>query len=169
MVVLNLGYTAPINRSGQSPVLTTPQVWAGLQRKVRHGNEFVPLIVHCEVQSEEVSASGEETITRIIKFKPGAGPKADNEPVKEVCKLYAPCRVDFHQEDGSKIANYISQGPTGEPDDLFLTYIFEWRYPGLEEGSEQLKALEERNKTTAKMAVESSIETIRRMVAEGKI
>ncbi|KAK0649087.1 duf1857 domain-containing protein [Cercophora newfieldiana] len=170
MVVFNLAYTAPINRPGQT-VLTLNQVWAGLQRKVRHAQEFVPLIVSCKVV-EEKAAKGDEdvtVVTRNVIFRAGNGPKADGEPVQEICKEYPPCRVDFHQENGTKIANYVSQGPSGEPSDLFMTYVFEWRHPGVEAGSEQAGKMEAQHKTTAKMAVESSIETIRRLVSEDKI
>ncbi|KAK1753712.1 DUF1857-domain-containing protein [Echria macrotheca] len=170
MVVFNFGYTAPINRPGQS-VLTIDQVWAGLQRKVRHAEEFVPLIIHCEVVKEEGGSSEEDTlvITRTVKFLPGKGPKADGEPVQEVVRHYPPCRVDFFQEDGTKISNYVTQGPSGEKEDLFMTYVFEWRFPQVEPGSEKAKGMEKSFKETAKIAVESSIETIRRLVAEGKI
>ncbi|GAB1316917.1 Bet v I/Major latex protein domain-containing protein [Madurella fahalii] len=164
MLVINLGYTAPVNRPGQSPVLTLDQVWAGLQRKVRHAEEFVPLIEACEVVSEEKSETGEEVITRLVTFRqrPDAGPNAGKQ-VKEVCKLHAPCRVDFFQEDGSKIANYVTSGEGGE---LYMTYVFEWRHATVEAESEEARKLEETSKQTAKMAVESSIETIRRMVAK---
>ncbi|KAK0610639.1 hypothetical protein B0T17DRAFT_500206 [Bombardia bombarda] len=169
MVTFNLSYSAPINRPGQSPVLTVPQVWAGLQRKVRNASEFVPLIVSCEVESDETSASGEVTVNRVVKFKPGKGPKADGAPVREQCNEYPPCRVDFLQENGSKITNCVSQGASGEEADLVMTYIFEWRHPGVEEGSDKARELLEGHRETAKMAVESSIETIRRLVKEGKI
>jgi hypothetical protein len=148
MVSLNLAYTAPINRPGQLPVLTQSQVWAGLQRKVRHAEEFVPLIVACEVVSETtpavnaVDSDQVPAITRLVTFRSGSGPKADGTSVEEVCKLYAPCRVDFHQEDGSKIANYVSQGPSGEADDLFMTYVFEWRHPDVQAGSDKARELE---------------------------
>ncbi|KAK5651850.1 hypothetical protein OQA88_11619 [Cercophora sp. LCS_1] len=172
MVSFNLAYTAPINRPSQTP-LTPSQVWAGLKRKVRHAEEFVPLIIDCKVVSSSPATSEAEveTITREVIFKSGAGPKnkADGEPVTEVVRHYPPVRVDFHQEDGTKIANYISQGPSGEETDLYMTYVFEWRVPGVEAGSEEATKLEEKFKGTAKIAVESSIETIRRLVGEGKI
>jgi len=150
MVVFNLAYTAPINCPDQS-VLTRDQVWAGLQRKVRHAQEFVPLIVKCEVVQEEVAARDEDVtvVTRQVIFAPGKGPKADGEPVTEVCKEYPPCRVDFHQENGTKIANYVSQGPSGQPDDLFMTYVFEWRHPAVQAGSEQAGKLEAQHKTVS--------------------
>lgn len=143
MVVINLGYTAPINRPGESPTLTLAQVWQGLKRKVRHAEEFVPVIVHCEVLDEKTSETGEEVVTRTVKFAAGSGPKGGGEPVKEVCYHYAPCRVDFQQEDGSRISNFVSSGPSGEKEDLLMTYVFEWRYPDLEAGSEKAKELED--------------------------
>jgi hypothetical protein len=141
MVVINLGYTAPINRPGESPTLSISQVWQGLKRKVRHAEEFVPIIVYCEVLDEKTTETGEEVVTRTVKFATGSGPKED-VPVKEVCYHYAPCRVDFQQEDGSRISNFVSSGPSGQPEDLFMTYVFEWRHPGVEEGSAEARELE---------------------------
>jgi len=43
--------------------------------------------------------------------------------VRERCVLHAPCRVDFFQPDGTKVANYVSEGPDGE---LYMTYVFQW-------------------------------------------
>jgi hypothetical protein len=146
MVLINLGYTAPINREGESPVLTIDQVWSGLQRKVRYAQEFVPLIVGCEVLSEEKEQAGAaedgiDVITRRVTFAEKAGPMS-GRIVTEVCKLYAPCRVDFVQEDGSKITNCVTRGQSGEPGDLYLTYIFEWRHPNVAEGSGEARWLE---------------------------
>jgi hypothetical protein len=171
MVSFNLAYTAPINREGQS-VITWPQAWAGLVRKVNHAEEFVPLITSCEVLSDEPAKSEADvhTITRIVKFKEGNGPnKASGAPVKEVVKLYPNVRVDFLQEDGSKIANYISKGPVEDPKDIFMTYVFEWRHPEITAGSDEAKKVEEVHKQTARTAVESTIETIRKLVSEGKL
>ncbi|KAK4113158.1 DUF1857-domain-containing protein [Canariomyces notabilis] len=167
MVLINLGYTAPINRPGESPVLTIDQVWAGLQRKVRYAQEFVPLIVGCEVLSEEKDPAAEEVdvITRRVTFAEKAGPMS-GRIVTEVCKLYAPCRVDFVQEDGSKITNCVTRGESGEPGDLYLTYIFEWRHPNVAEGSEEAQWLEGEHRKTAGTAVEGSIATIREMFSK---
>jgi hypothetical protein len=68
MVHYHLAYTAPINPPSASPVLTVPQVWAGLQRKIRFAQEFVSAITDCEVLSEENGV-----VTRVVKFKPGMG------------------------------------------------------------------------------------------------
>jgi hypothetical protein len=139
MVTINVAYTAPINPSTTSPALTQAQVWDGLKLKVRKAQEFVPLIVSCEVLSEEETAKG-FTVVRQVVFKPGQGPKKAGEPVKEVCVHFAPCRVDFEQENGSTISNVVSSGPDGE---LFMTYAFEWRHPGVAEGSEEAKKIQD--------------------------
>ncbi|KAH6649329.1 hypothetical protein F5144DRAFT_500384 [Chaetomium tenue] len=163
MVTFNFAYTAPINPPGASPILTPAQVWTGLQYKVRRAEKFVPVITACEVISEELPASradGQHVITRRATFAAGAGPKGGGTIV-EVCKLYAPCRIDFGQEDGTTVGNYVSVGPGGE---LMMTYVFEWRVEGVEEGSERARELEGGYVKMAKMAVEGSIDTIRKIV-----
>lgn len=141
MVTINLAYTAPINRPSQTPILTASQAWTALEQKVRHPSGFVPLIVHCEeVSSSPATADGSEpfTITRLVSFR-----GREDRPIKEVCKHYPPTRIDFVQEPGgSKIANYVSQGPSGEATDLFMTFAFEWRHPEVEGGSEEATRLE---------------------------
>ncbi|KAK7932189.1 hypothetical protein PG985_002901 [Apiospora marii] len=159
MVTINLAYTAPINPAGATPTLTPAQVWAGLQRKVRAAHEFVPLISGCSVLSES-EKEGNHTITREVIFK-----SQPDKPVREECVHYAPCRVDFRQEDGSTISNVVSRDPRGE---LVMTYVFEWRHPGVEEEME-VEGLRESHWKTAKMAVEGSINTIRRLVKDGEI
>ncbi|KAK8131186.1 hypothetical protein PG984_007624 [Apiospora sp. TS-2023a] len=161
MVAINLAYTAPINPAGASPTLTPAQVWAGLQRKVRAAHEFVPLISACSVLSEASEKGGNHTVTREVVFK-----SQPEKPVREECVHYAPCRVDFRQEDGSTISNVVSRDPNGE---LVMTYVFEWRHPGVEEGSGEEEKLREGHWKTAKMAVEGSINTIRRLVKDGEI
>lgn len=158
MLVLNIGYTAPINPPNTLPVLTASQIWTGLQYKVRRADKFVPIITGCEVLSEVDTTTtdpkgGEHVITRLVTFKPGAvGPgttaggangdgEAAGKKVKEVCRLYAPCRVDFGQEDGTTIGNYVSEGAGGE---LYMTYVFQWRVEGVQAGSEEAKGLERR-------------------------
>ncbi|KAK4034366.1 hypothetical protein C8A01DRAFT_39143 [Parachaetomium inaequale] len=157
MPTLNFAYTAPINPPGATPVLTPSQVWTGLQYKVRRAEKFVPVITACEVLSETkpTDSEDEHVITRLATFQAGAGPKG-GDTVKEVCKLYAPCRIDFLQEDGTTIGNYVSRGPGGE---LMMTYVFQWKVKG-----ELGEGVEERYANMARIAVEGSIETIRKIV-----
>ncbi|AEO67509.1 uncharacterized protein THITE_2116400 [Thermothielavioides terrestris NRRL 8126] len=148
MVVINLGYTAPVNRPGQQPVLTLQQVWEGLQHKMRRADKFVPIITACEVLAEEEPSSPADggpraVVTRRVTFQPDTGPWGKSTVV-EVCRLYPPCRIDFVQEDGATIGNYVTQGPSGDPADLLMTYVFQWNVPQVAEGSAEAKELEEK-------------------------
>lgn len=125
MVVLHFAATAPINPAGASPVLNKDQVWAGLQRKVRFAHEFVPPITSCVVVKEDGNV-----VTRRVVFE-------GTRELSEVCTEYAPSRVDFRLENGSEVGNIVGQGPSGEEHDLFLTYVFKWNLPEIEEGSEE--------------------------------
>ncbi|KAF7547044.1 hypothetical protein G7Z17_g8004 [Cylindrodendrum hubeiense] len=165
MVVLNLAYTAPINPSGAAPALTQDQVWAGLKLKAVRPQEFVPAIATCEIVSEETLESGYKVV-RNVTFVPNSNIKGDGAPVKEICYHYAPNRVDFHQEDGSIINNIISEGPDEQ---LFLTYSFAWQHPGVSKESEEAHKLKETHQRVAKMAVDKSIVTLRRLVTDGEI
>ncbi|KAI3319728.1 DUF1857-domain-containing protein [Xylariaceae sp. AK1471] len=165
MVTFNIAYTAPINKTGATPVLTQPQVWDGLKIKVRQAQDFVSAITGCQVLSEKTLPTGELQVTREVKFAPSTA-HSNGGSVKEVCVHYEPCRVVFQQEDGSTVTNVISKGSEGE---LYMSYVFEWRHPDVAEGSERASQLEEAHWKMAKMAVEGSIDTIRRLVTEGKI
>lgn len=78
-------------------------------------------------------------------------------------------QVDFHQPNGAVITNVISDGPSMDDEDLNMTYMFEWQHDDIEEGSEKAKKTFEEHKNNAKMAVDFSIQSIRRMVAAGEL
>lgn len=86
MVTINCAYTEPINPPNTTPVLSRDQVWKGLQRKVRKAQDFVPVIIGCDVLSEK-----ENEVVREAHFKERDGHPAMS--VKEVCKSYYPTKV----------------------------------------------------------------------------
>jgi hypothetical protein len=161
VAIVNLAYTSKINPPGATPVLTRAQVWAGLQRKIRFAQEFVPIIDGCEVLKDD---SG--VVERIVKFKKGMGPR---DEAREVVRGWEDCwvciccitlqyggldggvlltvslKVDFEQDDGTHVRNVISNGPSGD-DDLHMTYMFEFRYPNIEPGSEEAEKQKTRMK-----------------------
>lgn len=49
---LNFAASRLVNPPGVSPEITETQLWAGLQRKVRFPQEFVPAITSCEIISD---------------------------------------------------------------------------------------------------------------------
>lgn len=63
----------------------------------------------------------------------------------------------------------ISDGSSGTDSDLHMTYIFEWKHPDLEAGSAEARDLQAKHKLMAKMAVDKSVESIRKFVKEGVI
>ncbi|GAB7358026.1 hypothetical protein MBLNU230_g0191t1 [Neophaeotheca triangularis] len=162
MVTINCAYTEPINPTGATPTLTRQQVWKGLQRKVRRAQDFVPVITGTDV----VEDKGDEVV-RVAHFKAMHG--QPEREVREVCRSFWPTKVDFHQDSGAVISNVVSSGESLEANDLNMTYVFEWRYPDVEEGSEKAESLFKEHTEGAKMAVHSSIEALRRMGQAGEL
>ncbi|KAF5567873.1 hypothetical protein FNAPI_447 [Fusarium napiforme] len=163
MVNINLAYSAPINPSGASPILSEAQIWNGLRRKVRKAHEFVAPILECEVLSEEQTELSTKVTRQVVFGKEARG--SNGNVVKEVVYEFAPTRVDFYHPDGSKIFNIVSVDQEGN---LMLTYAFEWRHPGVEAESEQAKELRDKY-MKGKGAVEGTIATIRKLVKEGEL
>jgi hypothetical protein len=90
MVTINLAYTSSINAGKPAPQLTVPQIWAGLQRKVRAGHEFVPAIASTDVIEERVDGEkGVPVVVREVVFKEG------NKRVREECFEYEMTKVSF--------------------------------------------------------------------------
>ncbi|RMY89412.1 hypothetical protein D0862_10215 [Hortaea werneckii] len=155
-------HTEPINPSGASPILSRDQVWRGLQRKIRKAQDFVPVIEGTDVLEEK-----ENEVTRVAHFKGTEGKPGHH--VKEICKSYYPTKVDFWQPSGALITNTVSDGPGLTEHDYHMTYTFEWRYPDVQEGSDEHKKLQKQHVDMAKMAVHSSIEALRWMASAGEL
>jgi hypothetical protein len=102
MVNFNIAYTSRINPVGATPVLNQAQIWAGLQRKIRFAQEFVPVIESCEV-----------------KFKKGMGPK---DEAKEVVRGYWPSwvRRECLQSLDVQSKRDLMRHPEGEESGLTL-------------------------------------------------
>ncbi|KXG53810.1 Protein of unknown function DUF1857 [Penicillium griseofulvum] len=156
----NVAFTAPINPPGATPVITHEQVWTGLLLKIRSAETFVPgAIQSTKVISDSVDPSTGNAVTvREVLFR------ETQKIAEETVTAFKPTRVDFEQPNGSKISNVISQGAGGE---LYMTYIFEWRHPGVSEA--ELAALFEKEKKMSQMAVEGTIKVLRQLVEEKKL
>jgi hypothetical protein len=156
----HIAFTAPINPSGATPILTRSQIWSGLRLKIRSAETFVPGGINSTVVlSEDVDPiSGNPVTVREVVFVEG------QRKATERVTAYEDSRVEFVQEDGSTVQNVVSEDENGE---LYLTYIFEWRHPGVSEA--ELKALAEKEKNLSKMAVIGTIAAMRKLVQEGKI
>ncbi|EMD00773.1 hypothetical protein BAUCODRAFT_118509 [Baudoinia panamericana UAMH 10762] len=160
MVVIYCAYSEPINPSGTSPVLSRDQIWQALQQKVRHPSGFVPIITGTDI----IEDKGDE-VTRIAHFQPPGKPA---HSLREVCKSYYPTKIDFWADSGALVTNLVSDGPGLTEHDYQLTYIFEWRHPDVEQGSDEHKKIAEQAIKDAKQAVHGSIVAMRKMASEGK-
>lgn len=173
MPKIHIVHTAPINPPGSSIRLTRTQAWAGLARKARHPEDFVPVVAGCEIlRDTAVSSPGADSIRPvssnlsadddeiecIVHFRPGV-PHATQ--IRETCKLSAPCRLDYTMEDGSTAVNLIGVGPPllpsvlanaegeggksgDEEEELYLTFAFCWEHAGLEKNGEEERVLRAR-------------------------
>jgi hypothetical protein len=154
----NVAFTAPINPPGATP-LTRDQVWAGLLLKIRSAETFVSAAIQStDVLSESTDSSGNAVTVREVLFR------ESQKKTKETVTAFEKCRVEFEQPDGSRISNVVSDGASGE---LYMTYIFEWRHPGV--SGEELKTLLEKEKKMSQMAVEGTINVMRQLVEEKKL
>ena len=98
----------------------------------------MPVIESCEVLKDD---SG--VVERLVKFKKGMGPK---DEAREVVRGWEDYWVDFEQDDGTHIRNVISDGPSGNDDDLHMTYMFEFRLPNVEANSQDAEKEKKRLK-----------------------
>lgn len=96
-----LAFTAPINPSGATPVLTKEQIWEGLHRKVRHAEEFVPgAISSTEVLEETKDDKGRDVVRRQVVFA-GGNNFADKQ--EEKCVFYPMMKVEVSCCSGSNM------------------------------------------------------------------
>jgi len=131
--------------------------------KIKNPQKFLPVINSCDViPNREGDKLRDDVITRVVTFKPNPEKK-----VTEVCRCFEPMKVDFHQDDGSMVGNIISDGPSGKPEDIHLTFTFQWLNQDVEKGKED--EARDRFKAGAKKAVDGSIEAMRKMANDGEI
>ncbi|PGH15379.1 hypothetical protein AJ80_05563 [Polytolypa hystricis UAMH7299] len=156
----NIAFTTPLNPPGATPILKREQIWVGLLLKIRSAEAFVPAAIQSTSVLAEFAdpATGNPVTIREVIFR------ENQRKVQETVTAYEDIRVDFVQPDGSLISNVVSEDADGE---LYLTYIFEWRHPGV--SKEELLALREKEKKTSKLAVEGTITVLRELVKSGKL
>lgn len=127
------------------------------------GQDFVGgALISSDPISSSTDSEGRPVVVRDAVFRDG------NRHVEEKCVLYEPMKVEFHQPDGSKVQNVISQGAGEEGVDLYMTYTFEWLHPECKT-AEELAEKRAKEVKIAKMAVEETIRVMREMVKDGRI
>ena len=117
-----LSRTIPVNEPGK-PLLSSHDVWTGLEMKANNALPFVPIMQKCAVLEQ-----GSGWLTRDIVV--------NNVPLREKVTFEPERRVVFERIAGSepgRIENNIGEDEHG---DLTLTFAFELRKEGLADGSE---------------------------------
>jgi hypothetical protein len=155
----NIAFTAAINPPGET-VLTLEQIWNGLLLKIRSAETFVPAAIQStKIISGSIDPeTGNPVTVREVLFR------ETQKSVRETVTAFEPTRTEFVQPDGSKVSNVVSVG-AGE--ELYLTYIFEWRHPDVTK--EELAELYAKEKKISQMAVEGTIKALRQLVQEKKL
>lgn len=155
----NIAFTAPINPPGATP-LSLNQVWIGLLLKIRSAETFVPEAIQATTVLSETKDpyTGNPVTVREVLFR------ETQKRVKETVTAFEKCRVEFEQPDGSRVSNVVSEGADGQ---LYLTYVFEWRHPGVTK--EDLATLLEKERRMSRMAVEGTIRVLRELNEEDRL
>ncbi|KAJ9219298.1 hypothetical protein DTO271D3_2375 [Paecilomyces variotii] len=163
MVVIYVSTTHPVNPPEKaSDILTHDELWAALVAKARHPEEFVAAIETSRIVREDATG-----LTRAVLFKGELGKGGE---VEEEIKYFGKMKIDFAvPKTGQFVQNIISVSSTGAPEELFLTFTFHWPHPDVAEGSEEAKKLEEKYWAMSRQVVPHTIETARKMKAEGRL
>lgn len=67
----------------------------------------------------------------------------------------------------SRVLNIVSTGAT--PDELYLTFTFEWEHKEIEAGSKEAIAKQKEYQMTAPAGVDNMLVQLRKLVQEGKL
>jgi len=152
--------TLPINPPSSSPVLTIPQIWAGLIIKCKEPQHFVAAMSDCKVTSES-----ETQIVRVITVgQDGMMGNPAGTELRERIELAKPVMADFYMDNGTHISNIVSVGSQG-PEDLYMTFTFDIVVPDGTDPERERANIEK----TGLATVQHSIEVIKDLVKEGKL
>jgi hypothetical protein len=144
-----------VNPFGTSPILTKEQLWKGIEQKAEDPRPFVP-----GMESSQVVERTEDGFIREVVVR--------GELFRERITLIPPVQIRFDRIQGREsgwITNTLSEGPHG----LLLTYTIAIGFPGVWPGSDEEQRLGSVLASNYAQAIAGTLDTIRRMVAEGKV
>lgn len=76
------------------------------------------------------------------------------------------CQSYFKLPGGSTVQNILSAGPDGM---LFLTFTYEWKFPGIRSGTSEARTAEYEHGRIARSSVQGTIRALRTMVGKGML
>ncbi|MGB0629724.1 MAG: SRPBCC family protein [Alphaproteobacteria bacterium] len=145
--------TIPVN-TGEKPDLTGSDVWRGLVLKGENALPFVPIMEACGVIER-----GDNWLIREIRI---AG-----NTMREKVTFQPEHTVEFERLDGIERGTILNEVLTDG--DLQLRFTFTLSREDLEDGSDEELAYANSMEGTYLKAVQSTIDTIRRLVSEGEL
>lgn len=154
--MFTLTRAVPLNGPDSAIQITRQQIWKVLALKARDGRAFVPSITSCKVVED-----GEDSFVRELSVN-------DGPPYRERVTLHNEKLIVFQHVDSPQTSVVLNQIETDEQGQLHLRYTYLLEFKGLLEGSEEEHA---RKDQLSKMpfAVDATLETARRMLAEGTL
>lgn len=153
--MFTISHALPVNDSVQ-PNLTRHQVWHRLVFKAENAVPFVPGMTTCEVLERDA-----QSLVRECEYK--------GERFQEKITFHPETVVNFERLSGSgrgSIKNEIEENENGE---LFLRFTFCLEVEGIEPDSPEEHAYAKRMEKDYVQAITATLDTIRRLVAEGKL
>lgn len=144
--------TIPVNPPGAVP-LTRDQLWQGLEQKAENPLEFVPGMESCRIVERYTDGFLREVVLR-------------GQRLQERVTFTPSMQVHFRRVGTPGwIVNLVSESDQG----LMLTFAFAVSFTGKAPGSPEEREIGELMTANYRRAVETTLATTRRRVAEGAI
>lgn len=150
--------TIPVNTGGDTG-LTRSDVWRGLVMKGENALPFVPVMEACDVV-ERGTEAGTDWLIREIRI---AG-----NTMREKVTFRPEHTVQFDRLDGIERGTILNE-ILGRDDTLSLRFTFTLSREDMEDGSDAEKAYADSMEDTYLKAVQSTVDTIRRLKADGSL
>ena len=151
-----LSSSLEINPQGSTPVLNQDQVWRGLVMKAENAVLFVPGMQACKVLERYPDGLLREIMLGGDRFK-------------ERITFTPPVQVLFERVDTAEHAGWITNIISESERGLILTFTFSVNFPGVQPGTEAEKQRGREMKSSYVKAVESTLNTVRRLASEGRL
>jgi hypothetical protein len=149
--------TLPVNRglAPGEPALARADVWRGLVLKGENALPFVPIMSRCEVIER-----GQSWLVREIEIR--------GETMRERVTFHPEHTVTFERLDGIERGTILNE-ILEEKGELLLRFTFTLSRADMPHGSDAERAYAAGMETSYLQAVRSTIDTIRRLIKEGRL
>lgn len=150
--------TIPVNanRGPDDPALGRSEIWRGLVMKGENALPFVPVMEKCEVEERD----GNWLIREI---------QIGGQTMREKVTFHPETTVEFERLDGIERGTILNEILEGDDGELLLRFTFTLSREDMADGSDEEAAYAASMEDTYLKAVQATIDTIRRLLSEGKL